>query len=197
MFGCWFGLQPPLLFRYYVVVGGEVTFRDEPLGLKHLNGFLSSDTPSSGTFWRFSAASALLLSISSFILFFSSLKKMNGDLFFQKLHHCYRALQSCKHLPNFLRKHFYASQNSSVSYLKFNNVWLLIHHSVEESGKTARLCCFSGFSQWGPQIYCQIYCHLKTEKSTFLEMLQFSLPVSSCVILVLFLCPSNLALCQG
>jgi hypothetical protein len=50
----------------------EDTLRDEPLGVKHLNGFLSSDRPSSGIFWRFSAASALLLSISSFNLLFSS-----------------------------------------------------------------------------------------------------------------------------
>lgn len=50
----------------------ENTLRDEPLGVKHLNGFLSSERPSSGIFWRFSAASALLLSISSFNLRFSS-----------------------------------------------------------------------------------------------------------------------------
>ncbi|TNN66329.1 hypothetical protein EYF80_023465 [Liparis tanakae] len=47
------------------------TFRDEPRGLTHLKGLPSSSMVSS-TFCLFSAASALLLSISSFIFLFSS-----------------------------------------------------------------------------------------------------------------------------
>lgn len=50
VFGNWFELQPPLLLLYFMEVSGEVTLRDEPLGLKHLNGFFSSDAPSSGIF---------------------------------------------------------------------------------------------------------------------------------------------------
>lgn len=50
VFSNWFELQLLLLFLYYIEVSGEVTLRDEPLGLKHLNGFFSSDTPSSGIF---------------------------------------------------------------------------------------------------------------------------------------------------
>lgn len=50
------------------------TFREEPLGLTHLKG-LSSPSVLSSTFCLFSAASALLLSISSFIFLFSSWKK--------------------------------------------------------------------------------------------------------------------------
>ena len=48
-----------------------LTLREEPLGLTHLNGFPSPSSTSS-PFCLFSAASALLLSISSFILLFSS-----------------------------------------------------------------------------------------------------------------------------
>lgn len=50
------------------------TFREEPLGLTHLKG-LSSPSVLSSTFCLFSAASALLLSISSFIFLFSSWKR--------------------------------------------------------------------------------------------------------------------------
>lgn len=138
MSGCWFGLQTPSLFMCYVGVSGEVTLRDEPLGLKHLNGFLSSDTPSSGIFWRFSAASALLLSISSFILLFSSLKNLNVHSFFQKLHHRYRAVQPCKHLPDLLRTDFYARRKSSVICLKLIKLLMQIHHSVKDARKTIK-----------------------------------------------------------
>lgn len=50
------------------------TFREEPRGLTHLKG-LSSPSTLSSTFCLFSAASALLLSISSFIFLFSSCVK--------------------------------------------------------------------------------------------------------------------------
>lgn len=49
----------------------RLTFREEPRGLTHLKG-LSSPSIVSSTFCLFSAASALLLSISSFIFLFSS-----------------------------------------------------------------------------------------------------------------------------
>lgn len=62
--------------KFYKTFWEKNTLRDEPLGVKHLNGFLSSDEPSSGIFWRFSAASALLFSISSFSLLFSSWEKI-------------------------------------------------------------------------------------------------------------------------
>lgn len=70
-----------------VFLGEKITLRDEPLGVKHLNGFLSSDKLSSGIFWRFSAASALRFSISSLSLLFSSwdrrTKNMDIDTGFQ------------------------------------------------------------------------------------------------------------------
>ena len=58
------------LSRWEVRNGG-VTFREEPRGLTHLKG-LSSPSTVSSTFCLFSAASALLRSISSFIFLFSS-----------------------------------------------------------------------------------------------------------------------------
>lgn len=82
---------------------------------------------------------------------------MNSHLFFQKLHHHYRALQFWKPVPNFLRTVFHAGQKSSVTYLKSSNILLLIHHHTgKEAGNTACLCCFSVSTQWGHQIYCHI-----------------------------------------
>lgn len=65
----------------------ELTFREDPRGLTHLKGLLASPSTSSSTFCLRSAASALLLSISSFILLFSSCtRKKTNPIPLHRLH---------------------------------------------------------------------------------------------------------------
>lgn len=70
-----------------------------------------------------------------------------------------------KHLPNFLRTDFYASQKCPVTCLRSGNVLLLIRHSFKTAERTASLCCFSVSSRWGHQTYYRIVLLKEREKA--------------------------------